>query len=204
MKSISVLIIIMSCVMVFSQNKYGRKEEIKRTISNELNLYPEERLIDLYKSFFQGYWGPGHMITDSIAALNYLNRELEQMEKADTLLIHELGYYGRYVRVNLLFIKNGKIPVKEFADMFINSVNQKKENSIDEWMDEWSYVLSIIEEMNLSFVNFEEDKNIIDELFKQRKYVLHHSDYFVKTYFPHYRVFSIEQSERLKRYILQN
>ena len=203
MKYLVVLIFMMCTLSLYAQDKSNKTDLIKNAIIDELKIYPEEHLADLYKSFFQGYWGPGHIIADSASALNYLADELKSMKKADTLLIHELGYYNKFVRVNLLLVKDERVPFTEFANTFLRSVNKNKLNSIDEWKSEWSLVLKVIEEMNLQFAGYEDDKTKIDELLKQGKYMLHHSDFFVNKYFPHYRVISVEEFERLKRQYLE-
>ena len=40
-----------------------------------LDRYPLSTLADLYKSFFQDEFGPGHLLADEAGALSYLDRE---------------------------------------------------------------------------------------------------------------------------------
>jgi hypothetical protein len=51
---------------------------IEKAVINELKYYPEARLRDIYKNFFQDAFGPGHLIPDTTHAGNYLNYELQQ------------------------------------------------------------------------------------------------------------------------------
>ena len=39
------------------------RERVVTCVRWQMDNYPESRLIDLYKNFFQDKFGPGHMIT---------------------------------------------------------------------------------------------------------------------------------------------
>ncbi len=55
-----------------------REKQIRRFVEEELKYYPEARLTDLYKNYFQDAYGPGHLIPDTIRAGAYLDWELGQ------------------------------------------------------------------------------------------------------------------------------
>ena len=48
------------------------KNKVIEAVEAQLKLYPESRLQDIYKNFYQDMFGPGHMIPDTTAAGNYL------------------------------------------------------------------------------------------------------------------------------------
>jgi len=87
-----------------------REKQIVQFIDNELKLYPEAHLADLYKNYFQDAYGPGHLIPDTTRAGKYLDRELQQPDWVDTLLYQPLGINHDYYRINLVLVKNGTIP----------------------------------------------------------------------------------------------
>lgn len=62
-------------------------EAVKVAVAAQMESYPESRLQDLYKSFFQDRLGPGHIIRDRQSARDYI---LSELATADTLM----GYSG--------------------------------------------------------------------------------------------------------------
>ena len=51
--------------------------------------YPAAEPTDLYKLVFQDMYGPGHLLTDSTAALRYINAELDGMDSVSGMPIYE-------------------------------------------------------------------------------------------------------------------
>jgi hypothetical protein len=45
----------------------AKRERIRKAVENQLGAYPESTLQDLYKNFFQDYFGPGHIVGDTLA-----------------------------------------------------------------------------------------------------------------------------------------
>ena len=66
--SLSVLLLLASC------QGAGTREAISR----QLEMYPESRVQDIYKSFCQDNLGPGHLIPNKEAAMTYLMEELRR------------------------------------------------------------------------------------------------------------------------------
>ena len=50
-----------------------KHEQIRRAVERQLRMYPKSTLQDLYKNFFQDYFGPGHIVSDTLSAGAYLN-----------------------------------------------------------------------------------------------------------------------------------
>ncbi|MFW6290620.1 MAG: hypothetical protein ACOC0R_06595, partial [Mariniphaga sp.] len=86
-----------------------RNKKIEKAINIELTHYPEARLRDIYKNFFQDAFGPGHLIPDTARAGSYLNYELQQ-PIGDTLKWQPVGAENDYYRINLSLVKDGVIP----------------------------------------------------------------------------------------------
>lgn len=164
------------------------KLKIKTAIEADLKLYTQETLIDLYKSYFQGYWGPGHLIPDSTSAHEYMEYELENAIEFDNVMWQPLAHYNRYYRLNLKYVKDGVIPDSEYLSAFIQSANIPEKPELKDWIIEWDKVISVIEEFGIKVNNYEEDKNYIKALLNDGKYPVHHSDEFREIYNPHYRV----------------
>ncbi len=56
---------------------------VRSAIERQMATYPESTLQDIYKSFYQEHFGPGHIISDTASARRYLMRELSEMEKTN-------------------------------------------------------------------------------------------------------------------------
>lgn len=52
-----------------------QRQAVERVVKWQLENYPESRLTDLYKNFFQDKFGPGHMVADTASAGAYIRRE---------------------------------------------------------------------------------------------------------------------------------
>lgn len=158
------------------------------SVNRQLDTYPESRLQDLYKNFFQDRFGPGHLIRDLSAAENYLRQELNSYTESHGPLTELIGWEGNYYRVNLDIVKEKYIPYEMFLAAFVESANSAETPSLEEWQKEWDKILLIIDKMSLNLPDYEEDKAAIQELLDNGEYIVHHSNAFNKAYDPHYRI----------------
>ena len=192
----SIMLIYTACS---NQNNFEQK--VKRSVEQQLKQFPESTLQDLYKSFFQDKFGPGHIISDPLAAKRYLDSELASFETSENPEIEATGWENNYYRINLLVLKNGKLPYNVFFDAFIESVNSVESPSIDSWKTEWAKIVDVIMSMNLALPDFDSDKARIDSLLSTSKYVGHHSKQYNQAHQPHYRIISRQVFERdLQKY----
>ena len=84
--------------------------------------YPEADPTDLYKLVFQDLYGPGHLLTDSTAALRYINAELEAMTDSSSFPIYEYTLCdSHFVRVNLSLVQDGIVSAEQLADAMVRS-----------------------------------------------------------------------------------
>jgi hypothetical protein len=189
MRSI-ITILFISIIMISC--KETDSKQVRAAIENQLKEYPESTLQDLYKNFFQDYFGPGHMVGDTTSAGAYLDRELASFEQASGAYYEPTGYNGNFYRVNLSVIKEGIISRDVFFDAFIRSVSSIQTITIEEWQKEWAMIDSVILTMNMSLTNYDEDREKIFSLLEQGKFVMHHSEQFSANYDPHYRIMGRE------------
>jgi len=167
------------------QIEFERK--IKQSVHSQLQTYPKSTLQDIYKNFFQDRFGPEHAIIDTASAKLYLENELASFETSNNVEIEFLGINHNYVRINLITIKQGKIPQEKLLSAFHNSAKKVNQNDVKAWQSEWEKIVNIIERMILNIPDFEKDKIEIENLLKQGKYAVRHSTVFHETYKPHYR-----------------
>ena len=189
---VSFLFLINSCTDITV-----KKVLIQDAVQNELASHPQATLIDLYKLFFLGAFGPGHMIKDRQSAVDYLNRELQAATEFDSLPWQAAGYNKQYYRINLRLVKEGLICKDSLIEAFVQSANSAQPPSIESWKKEWQLIIGVIEEMDFNVAGFERDKKKIAEMLKNNQYVAHHSQTYLETYHPHYRIVNKKYFERL-------
>lgn len=184
------------CVGATAAEKKDFKEAVRQAVTRQMETYPKSTLKDLYKNFFQDKFGPGHIISDTTGAGNYLRRELASYAVAEGALAEPTGWEGNFFRVNLSVIKNNQIPYDRYFDAFVRSVNGIRPVPVSEWQKEWHRIEAVIRSMNLSLPGYEEDQAEIEERLDKGEYVGHHSKVFEDTYSPHYRIISKEIFEK--------
>ena len=183
MKSL-LLFIFLSC----SFGLFGQKFDtlsIRTAIEHQMAAYPESTLQDIYKSFYQDRFGPGHMISDTASARIYLMRELSEMNEASTVYYELTGNDGRFVRVYLSAMADGLITADKLFSAFVRSANMAKAET--DWVAEWQAIVDIITKYGIQVKGFETDAPLLDEASRNHQAV-HHSQAYNAAYHPHYRI----------------
>ena len=158
---------------------------IRTSIERQMVAYPESTLQDIYKSFYQDRFGPGHMISDTATARSYLLRELSEMSEASAVYYEPTGSEGRFVRVHLSAVTEGLISVDHLLDAFVRSANIAKTET--NWEAEWDAIVGIITKYGIQVKGFETDAHSLKEASRNRQAV-HHSQAYNAAYHPHYRI----------------
>lgn len=192
------------CLWTSAAEKNGFEKAVRTAVKRQMQTYPRSTLKDLYKNFFQDKFGPGHIISDTTAAGNYLRRELASYSDTEGDIAEPTGWEGNFYRVNLSVIKKGQIPYDVFFDAFIRSVNGIRPVSVAEWQKEWEKIEAIIRSMNLSLPDYETDRKEIDDRLNRGEYVGHHSKTFEDSYSPHYRIISKNIFEKELQPLIQS
>ena len=174
---------------------------VRSAIERQLTTYPESTLQDIYKSFYQEHFGPGHIISDTASARRYLIRELSEMGKTASPYFEPTGSQGDYVRVYLSAIADSLITAERLLDAFIRSANLWQEPAAS-WLDKWEAIVSIIQTNKMEIEGFETDLPLLTEAARNNQAV-HHSSRYNEAYHPHYRIvergiFEIELKPSLK------
>ena len=188
MKSWLYIFILSLSIWVISCQHDSTDRAIIEAVETQMKMYPESTLRDLYKNFFQDYFGPGHIIANTEAANNYLQQELSSVTEFEGEDYEYTGYKGKMVRVNLKVIADGRVEYDKYLDAFLRSVNGITPPSIEEWRAEWAKIDSVIRAMDIELDNAEKDRQEIRQLLDDNKFVMHHSRQFNEHYAPHYRI----------------
>ncbi len=188
------LILAIAC----SFNLFGQSIDtaaVRSAIERQLTSYPESTLQDVYKSFYQEHFGPGHIISDTASARRYLMKELSEMGKTASPYFEPTGSQGDYVRVHLSAVADSLITVEQLLDAFVRSANSWQEPTVS-WLEKWGAVVSIIQANKMELEGFETDLPLLTEA-AQNNQAVHHSRRYNEAYHPHYRIVerSIFESE---------
>ena len=184
------IILLLLCMSLPAAGKKDFDSAVREAVTRQMQTYPKSTLKDLYKNFFQDKFGPGHIISDTTAAGNYLRREMSSYSEIEGAIAEPTGWEGNFLRVNLSVIKTGQILYATYFDAFIRSVQGIRPITVATWQNEWSQIEAVICAMNLGLPDYEADKKEIEERFTRGEYVGHHSKAFEEAYTPHYRIIS--------------
>lgn len=160
---------------------------MRDAVSSHLALYPEARLQDIYKAFFQAEFGAEHIVADTASAGRYLDRELEIPDHSD-VFFEPIGADSTYYRVHLRTVQDGYITRNRLFRAFIGGVSAVEDPQIARWKERWPVIEKIISGMGLDLPGYDEDSAMIDSVLASGSYAVHHSEAFGKAYAPHYRI----------------
>jgi hypothetical protein len=181
----ALLVLFLSC----SFGLFGQQFDalsIRAAIERQIETYPKSTLQDIYKSFYQDRFGPGHMITDTASTRRYLMRELSEMSKVSTVYYEPTGNEGRFVRVHLSAIADTLITTEQLLDAFVRSANADKAENND-WEAEWNCIVGVITKHGIILNDFDKDVAMLSEASRNDQAV-HHSRAYTEAYHPHYRI----------------
>ena len=176
------------------------KQALEAFVKQMVEKYPEATLQDIYKSNFQDYYGPSHIMAARENVIAYINRELQQMrrERLDVQAPVSMegvkkswydpcGWRHNYYQVSLDVIADGIMSADEFADAFMAG-GGKVPDVTQEWLDEWNEIKRVAKKAAPGMKEFAKDAAKISALIKDGKYVVHHSEVYNQVYKPHYRI----------------
>ncbi len=181
-----IIIAIGLCTLLPGCRQKEQQQTLQVALERQMDNYPEARLQDIYKSFYQDHFGPGHMITDTATVRRYLYSELSGNDVSWVGYYEPTGCEGRFVRVFLNTIADSLITAEELLDAFIRSANEFQEPKT-EWITEWSEIVQTIRENWIYVEGFEEDEPKLTEAARNNQ-AMHHSRAYNDAYNPHYRI----------------
>ncbi|MDN5355055.1 MAG: hypothetical protein PWQ09_1811 [Candidatus Cloacimonadota bacterium] len=162
--------------------------EPNRIIEQELTRFPQTRLQDIYKVFYQGTFGPAHFVRSRQNAETAIKKELDSiLEVKQTNIFHNISYIGWFYRVDLSYLKLTTMDITEFSDLFYRSSLLDPPISYSNWKQEWKKIVGKIEN-DFAIVNIKKDREWLQRKLEKGEYICSHSDIFHKEYHPHYRL----------------
>lgn len=186
MSKLPLYIFLCLCVMLSSCKPDAHSFSIREAIERQMETYPESTLQDVYKSFYQDRFGPGHMITDTASVRQYLLNELAENDITSTVHFEPTGSEGRFVRVYLSAVADSLITAEQLLDAFVQSANAVQEPQT-EWASDWEDIVGVIRKYDLIVKDFEALQPLLSEA-AQNHQAVHHSQAYREAYHPHYRI----------------
>jgi len=179
-------------------------EKLEKYVKSELALFPESRFVDIYKSFFQDAYGPGHIIPDTAHAGKYVDEELLSENWPDTVLWQATGIRHDYYRINLVLVKKGIMPRDTLLLAMVRSAGLAEKPAIATFKAEVDRLYSIVKEMQPGLPDLEQDQKAIDEQLAKGEVMMHHSEHYLQTYQRRYRIIHRTIFDAWKNSFLKN
>lgn len=162
---------------------------VQQLCEDMVNRYPAATLQDLYKTCYQDFFGPGHMVADSASALAYIHHEVEDVT-GDGAKDELTGFRHRFVRLDLRRVALGELSEQEVLRRFMDAANTATPVHND-WPGEWKQIEAIALQVHPQW----QDSTLQDALHEAaaKKAAVHHSESYRSTYKPHYRIIKNEK-----------
>jgi hypothetical protein len=161
---------------------------VKTLAWREFVLYPKANLIDYYKLFYQGTFGPGHLIKDRESAFENLVAEAKGSSFTELPFLQDISFINPYCRVSLEILEKKLIEPEVFIDLLIESCNVRNTLSPIEWNEAWLDIENILFQILPKLNEPGIVKLIHDNLYGDKIPLFRHSELFRETYHPHYRL----------------
>ena len=178
--------LLITLLAVLTLTACNQQSDTADAIRRMIEQHPQMTMQDVYKSFYQDRFGPGHMIGDTAAFNKYSRYELAvaATDSVPNPYYEPVGAQGRYIRVYLRCVNEGLIPADLLFDAFLRSTvpaQQPKQS----WEEEWSDIEQTARELGVTASD--EDCEALRQAAKDEQAV-HHSDTYRNAYHPHYRI----------------
>lgn len=168
----------------------SREKQIAEAMAGIVQRYPSATLQDIYKSCFQDHFGVAHLLADRASVKGYIERELATAAAFDVSYYELCGWQGRFVRVNLAVVRDGRLTADELTDAFMASAAFSSNEVTEAWIAEWHAILEVLraEGLHEQLPDFVADSARLEQMLSEGRYVMHHSASFRDAYHPHYRI----------------
>lgn len=189
----SIFFVIVGGIAVLLLTACNNEDKAIRQMCEEIHAqYPLATLQDVYKTCYQDYFGAEHLMSDTAAARQYLQRELAECRNTDMSLMPKrepTGFRHRFSRINLSCIVEGDLTEKQLLALFFDAAG--KENAYgDAWAEEWQKIERIALKVCPDWAN--EPLQAELRLAAEGNHAVRHSEAFRKAYHPHYRIVRVE------------
>ncbi len=166
------------------------RHRVIELVKREFHFFPVSDFTDIYKLFYQDYFGPGHYLCDHQKIIEYIETELTQCQyKSGTVpYIHNISCLNNFLRIDLNWIIRGSISVAKMAELFYESSKGELYQPLP-WGEYWLDICAILGAEKIDFNPYE--YKLLSDLSKENMGI-HHSKLYRFHYDPHYRIIKKE------------
>lgn len=185
------LAVIIAFLLLFGNNISAQTFDslaAEESIRLQLERYPASTLQDIYKSFFQDAFGPGHLIDNPVQARQYIEEESLQSYESLCELYEKAGAGENYYRVSLSLVASGMVGAEQLADALCRSAAMTQSPSAAEWQSTWQKIERITAKYKHLLQGYEQDLHKIDQAINSGNFMMRHSAAYNRNYHPHYRI----------------
>ncbi|HBZ34520.1 MAG TPA: hypothetical protein DEO38_05415 [Bacteroidales bacterium] len=174
-------------------------DSLEYALERQMRTYPQSCLQDIYKSYYQDFFGSEHMISDTASVRAYLRQEIE-MTKHDSVLnpyYDPTGSEGNYVRIYLRCVIDSIIDEDDLLTYFLEASQHREPQNIT-WEQRWAEVMNAVARIKSQPEQWTQDSAMLNE-YSRHNYAVRHSQLYRDTYHPHYRIIRRETFEKKLR-----
>ena len=185
------LAVIVAFLLLFGNNISAQTFDslaAEESIRLQLERYPASTLQDIYKSFFQDAFGPGHLIDNPVQAKQYIEEESLQSHESLCELYEKAGAGENYYRVSLSLVASGTVGVEQLADALCRSAAMTQNPSATEWQSTWQKIERITAKYKHLLQGYDQDRKKINQTIESGNFMMRHSAAYNRNYHPHYRI----------------
>lgn len=169
-----------------------------QAVRRQLKTYPASTLADIYKSFFQDDFGPGHLLDDPDAARSWYERELDAITSRGRHEHEPCGIGRHFCRACMDAVVDGLVDRDRFFEVFLKGAAGFRLPDPETWAAKWNLILDSIRPLRREIPGFDEDAATIASALQRGRCTMHHSSAFVAQYDPHYRIITISDADGLR------
>ncbi|MFA7107854.1 MAG: hypothetical protein WC162_01785 [Sphaerochaetaceae bacterium] len=170
---------------------------VLRVLKVQLEMYPLLSLMDIYKSFFQDAFGPGHLLIDPERARTSFKEELRNMKSYGHRVWEPCGMSYNFCRVPMDLVLDGSIDEENYFSAFIAGSLNFSVPDIKVWKKTWQSLLKVFSLKSEFIQGFSEDSEYILKTLDKGIFEMNHSKRYREIYEPHYRIFTLKQKSYL-------
>lgn len=165
--------------------------ELETILKKHASMYPLMTPQDVVKLVYQNEFGVGHLIPDPAYALEYLLKELEEVDTNSEKRVEEIG--NGLVRFYLSSLTRDE--ATKLVEAMVASANQIQ-GSKEVFLSKLEVVRLLCNEGCFSFT-MADLESYLSEYIEDGIQPVSHSETYRATYTPHYRVILKEYCERI-------
>ena len=162
----------------------------------QLDRYPLMQPQDVVKLLYQSEFGPGHMVTDRDACLDWLKAEYADIRQeyggqtgAGIPLTEDIG--NGFARINLAALDTDALSLEELADWFIRSANCASGDT-GRFSEKLEQLKNSYWDLPFAFT-YGELTDFLEKYKAAGCPAVHHSELYRLLYRPAYRVVKIQE-----------